>query len=143
MKIAVAADHAGFEYKNYIFKYLTEKGYQVHDFGTYSSESCDYPDFVHPLAIAVENKEFEYGILVCGSGEGVSITANKHAGIRCALCWQTDIARLTRQHNNANVVAIPARFIAKELAQEIIDTFLSTEFEGGRHQKRVDKITKW
>lgn len=143
MKIALAADHAGFEYKNYIFKYLSEKGYQVHDFGTYSSDSCDYPDFVHPLAIAVENKEFEYGILFCGSGEGVSITANKHTGIRCALCWQTDIARLTRQHNNANVVAIPARFIAKELAQEIIKIFLSTEFEGGRHQKRVDKITKW
>jgi ribose 5-phosphate isomerase B len=143
MKIAVAADHAGFEYKNYIFKYLSEKGYQVHDFGTYLAESADYPDFVHPLATAVENKEFDYGILFCGSGEGVSITANKHAGIRCALCWQTDIARLTRQHNNSNVVAIPARFIAKELAQEIIDTFLSTEFEGGRHQLRVDKISKW
>jgi ribose 5-phosphate isomerase B len=91
----------------------------------------------------VENNEFDYGILFCGSGEGVSITANKHAGIRCALCWQTDIARLTRQHNNSNVVAIPARFIAKELAQEIIDTFLSTSFEGGRHQTRVDKISKW
>ncbi|MDR2122988.1 MAG: ribose 5-phosphate isomerase B [Flavobacteriaceae bacterium] len=143
MKIAIAADHAGFEYKNHIFKYLTEKGHQVHDFGTYSSESADYPDFVHPLATAVENKEFDYGILFCGSGEGVSITANKHAGIRCALCWQTDIARLTRQHNNSNVVAIPARFIAKELAQEIIDVFLSTEFEGGRHQTRVDKISKW
>lgn len=134
MKIALASDHAGFEYKNYIIDYLKSKGYQVHDFGTHSSASCDYPDFVHPLAIAVENKEFEYGILFCGSGEGVSITANKHAGIRCALCWQTDIARLTRQHNNSNVVAIPARFIAKELAQEIIDTFLETEFEGGRHQ---------
>ncbi|MDR1876938.1 MAG: ribose 5-phosphate isomerase B [Flavobacteriaceae bacterium] len=143
MRIAVAADHAGFEYKNYIFKYLTEKGHQVHDFGTYSSESTDYPDFVHPLAIAVENKEFDYGVLFCGSGEGVSITANKHAGIRCALCWQTDIAKLTRQHNNSNVVAIPARFIAKELAKEIIDIFLSTEFEGGRHQTRVDKIPQW
>ncbi len=143
MRIAIAADHAGFEYKNYIFKYLTEKGYQIHDFGTYSSESADYPDFVHPLAIAVENKEFDYGILFCGSGQGVSITANKHAGIRCALCWQPEIARLARQHNNANVVAMPARFIAKELAQEIVDIFISTEFEGGRHQTRVDKISKW
>ena len=143
MRIAVAADHAGFEYKNIIFKYLTDKGHQVHDFGTYSPESADYPDFVHPLATAVENKEFEYGILFCGSGEGVSITANKHAGIRCALCWQPEIARLTRQHNNSNVVAIPTRFIAKELAQEIIDIFLSTDFEGGRHQTRVDKIDKW
>ncbi|PQL90495.1 ribose 5-phosphate isomerase B [Apibacter adventoris] len=143
MKIALAADHAGFEYKNYIFKYLSEKGHQIHDFGTYSSESCDYPDYIHPLSIAVENKEFDFGIIFCGSGEGVSITANKHAGIRCALCWQTDIARLTRQHNNSNIVAIPARFIAKELAQEIIDTFLSTEFDGGRHQTRINKIAKW
>ncbi|PQL95998.1 ribose 5-phosphate isomerase B [Apibacter adventoris] len=143
MKIALAADHAGFEYKNYIFKYLSEKGHQIHDFGTYSSESCDYPDYIHPLSIAVENKEFDFGIIFCGSGEGVSITANKHAGIRCALCWQTDIARLTRQHNNSNIVAIPARFIAKELAQEIIDTFLSTEFDGGRHQTRINKISKW
>lgn len=143
MKIALASDHAGFEYKNYIFKYLTEKGNQVHDFGTYSGESVDYPDFVHPLAIAVEKNEFDFGILFCGSGEGVSITANKHSGIRCALCWQTDIARLARLHNNANVLSIPARFIAKELAQDIIDAFLSTQFEGGRHQMRVDKISKW
>ncbi|TWP24268.1 ribose 5-phosphate isomerase B [Apibacter muscae] len=143
MKIAVAADHAGFEYKNLIFKYLTDRGFQVHDFGTYSQDSVDYPDFVHPLATAIENKEFDFGFLFCGSGEGVSITANKHAGIRCALCWQNDIAKLSRQHNNANVMAIPTRFIAKELAQELVDTFLSTQFEGGRHETRVEKISKW
>ncbi|TWP29438.1 ribose 5-phosphate isomerase B [Apibacter muscae] len=143
MKIAVAADHAGFEYKNHIFKYLTDRGFQVHDFGTYSQDSVDYPDFVHPLATAIENKEFDFGFLFCGSGEGVSITANKHAGIRCALCWQNDIAKLSRQHNNANVMAIPTRFIAKELAQELVDTFLSTQFEGGRHETRVEKISKW
>lgn len=143
MKIAVAADHAGFEYKNQIFKYLTDRGFQVHDFGTYSQDSVDYPDFVHPLATAIENKEFDFGFLFCGSGEGVSITANKHAGIRCALCWQNDIAKLSRQHNNANVMAIPTRFIAKELAQELVDTFLSTQFEGGRHETRVEKISKW
>ncbi|MDR3273162.1 MAG: ribose 5-phosphate isomerase B [Flavobacteriaceae bacterium] len=140
MKIAVAADHAGFTYKNLIFKYLENKDYTVHDFGTYTSESVDYPDCVHPLATAVESKEFDYGIVVCGSGEGVSMTANKHQGIRCALCWNEEVAEITRKHNNANVLAIPERFISEDLALKIVDKFLHTDFEGGRHERRVEKI---
>ena len=138
-KIAIAADHAGFEYKELIKKHLESK-YEIKDYGTYSTDSVDYPDFVHPAASSVENGENELGILICGSGEGVAITANKHQKIRCALCWMPEIASLARQHNNANMVAIPARFIAKELAIEIVEQFLSTDFEGGRHQNRVDKI---
>ncbi len=138
-KIALAADHAGFEYKEIIKKYLETK-YEVQDFGTYSADSVDYPDFVHPAASSVENGENESGILICGSGNGVQITANKHQKIRCALCWMPEIASLARQHNDANMISIPARFISKELAIEIVDKFLTTDFEGGRHQKRVDKI---
>jgi len=138
-KIAIAADHAGFEYKELIKKYLEGK-VEVTDYGTYSTDSVDYPDYVHPAASSVENGENELGILICGSGNGVQITANKHQKIRCALCWMPEIASLARQHNDANMISIPARFIAKELAFEIVDKFLTTDFEGGRHQNRVDKI---
>jgi len=138
-KIAIAADHAGFEYKEYLKQQLQEE-FEILDFGTHSLESVDYPDFVHPAASSVENGENELGILVCGSGQGVQLSANKHQGIRCALAWMPEIAALSKQHNNANMVALPARFVAKEFALEIAKTFLTTEFEGGRHQNRVDKI---
>ena len=138
-KIAIACDHAGFDYKELIKKHL-EETYVVQDFGTYSKDSVDYPDFVHPAATSVGKGENELGILICGSGQGVSITANKHQDIRCALCWLPELAELARQHNNANMISIPARFITSELAIEIVDQFLTTDFEGGRHQNRVDKI---
>ena len=138
-KIAIACDHAGFDYKELIKKHL-EETYDVQDFGTYSKDSVDYPDFVHPATTSVEKGENELGILICGSGQGVSITANKHQDIRCALCWLPELAELARQHNNANMISIPARFITSELAIEIVDQFLTTDFEGGRHQNRVDKI---
>ena len=138
-KIAIACDHAGFDYKELIKKHL-EETYDVQDLGTYSKDSVDYPDFVHPAATSVEKGENELGILICGSGQGVSITANKHQDIRCALCWLPELAELARQHNNANMISIPARFITSELAIEIVDQFLTTDFEGGRHQNRVDKI---
>ena len=140
MKIAVGADHAGFEYKEAIKQFLTEKGYEVKDYGTHSLESTDYPDYAHPLAEAVSKGEQEYGILVCGSANGVAITANKHQGIRAAIAWQTEIAELARQHNNANVICLPARYISLENAKHYAITFLNTAFEGGRHQRRVDKI---
>ncbi|MCG8700448.1 MAG: ribose 5-phosphate isomerase B [Bacteroidales bacterium] len=139
-KLAIASDHAGFEMKEKVKVYLESKGFDIKDFGAFSSESSDYPDFAHPMASAVENGEFTRGITLCGSGNGINITANKHAGIRSAICWRADIARLAREHNDANVCAIPARFIDENLAKEIVDTFLTTEFEGGRHQRRVDKI---
>ena len=138
-KIAIAADHAGYEYKELIKKYLDGK-VEIKDFGTFSTDSVDYPDFVHPAASAVENGEYELGILICGSGNGVQITANKHQGIRCALCWEPEIAELARLHNDANMISIPARFISSDVAFAIVDAFLSTNFEGGRHQNRVDKI---
>lgn len=138
-KIAIACDHAGFEYKEYLKQQLGAQ-YEIQDFGTYSTASVDYPDFVHPAASSVENGENELGVLICGSGQGVQLTANKHQKIRCALCWMPEIAELAREHNNCNMVALPARFIAKELALEIVKKFLETTFEGGRHQKRVDKI---
>lgn len=138
--IAIGADHAGFEYKTAIVQHLNSLGYQVCDFGTYSENSVDYPDFAHPTAESVEKNESAFGILVCGSANGVAITANKHQGIRAALCWLSDIAELARKHNNANVVCIPARFISKQEALNIIDAFLKTPFEGGRHQGRVNKI---
>lgn len=139
-KIAIAADHAGFEYKEYLKEQLKDL-FDIQDFGTFSLDSVDYPDFVHPAATSVEKGDNEFGILICGSGQGVQITANKHQQIRCALAWMPEIAELSRQHNNANMIAIPARFIAKELALEIVNKFLATDFEGGRHQTRVDKIS--
>ncbi|MDL2231596.1 ribose 5-phosphate isomerase B [Porphyromonadaceae bacterium OttesenSCG-928-L07] len=140
MKIAVACDHAGFEYKERLVAYLKEKGHEVKDFGTDSLASMDYPDTVHPMAFAIETGNYERGFVLCGSGNGVAITANKHQGIRCALCWQVDIAQLARQHNDANVCSIPARFIAYQEAERIAEAFVSTEFEGGRHANRVAKI---
>lgn len=140
MKLAIGGDHAGFEYKAEIIKHLEANGHEVKDFGPYSTASCDYPDYVHPLAEAVESGEYEFGITICGSGIGVSMVANKHKGIRAGLCWEPVLAQLTRQHNNANVLSMPARFISLARAIEIVDVFISTEFEGGRHQNRVDKI---
>ncbi|TDQ17179.1 ribose 5-phosphate isomerase B [Algoriphagus boseongensis] len=139
-KIAIGGDHAGFEYKGKLIQKLTSLGYEVKDFGPFSSASVDYPDFVHPLASAIEKDEFELGIVICGSGNGVAITANKHQGIRAALCWNEDLAALARQHNNANVLALPARFISYELAEKLSEIFLTTDFEGGRHANRVNKI---
>lgn len=139
LKVAIGADHAGFSYKDGITAGLELQ--ELKDFGTYSSDSVDYPDFAHPVASAVESGEFDFGILICGSANGVAITANKHQGIRAAICWNEELAVLARSHNNANVVCIPARFISFEDAQKIVATFLSTEFEGGRHATRVGKMT--
>jgi len=141
MNIAIGGDHAGFKYKENLKTWLENKGYTFKDFGTYSSESADYPDFAHPVANAVENAEFDLGILVCGSANGVAITANKHQGIRAAICWNEELASLARQHNDANIVCIPERFISPDLAEKIVDRFLHTEFEGGRHARRVGKIS--
>ena len=138
--IAIGADHAGFEYKTVIIDLLQNKGFKVKDFGTNSSDSVDYPDFAHPVASAVENGDAGCGILICGSANGVAITANKHKGIRAAICWQTEIARLARQHNNANIICIPSRFVSTPAAEEMVNVFLNTSFEGGRHQNRVKKI---
>lgn len=139
-KVAIGGDHAGFEYKAKMIQTLTALGYEVKDFGPFSTDSVDYPDYVHPLASAIEAGEYEQGIVICGSGNGVAITANKHQGIRAALCWNEDLAALARQHNNANVLALPARFISYELAENLAKIFLSTAFEGGRHANRVSKI---
>lgn len=140
MKISIAADHAGYNLKEKLKKYLKSKGNQIIDLGTHSSEKADYPDYAHPLALSVEKGESEFGISICGSGNGINMTVNKHQGIRSALCWNVDIADLARRHNNANVCALPARFISEDLAISIIDKFLSTSFDGGRHQGRIDKI---
>lgn len=139
IKIAIGADHAGFEYKELLKEFLVN--YELKDFGTFSTDSVDYPDFAHPVAKAVENNEFNFGILICGSANGVAITANKHQNIRAALCWQNEIASLARKHNNANIICIPARFVSLDLAKEMTTTFLTTNFEGGRHANRVNKIS--
>ena len=139
--VAIGSDHAGFDYKEGLKNWLTKNGYVVKDFGTYNTESADYPDFAHPVSTAVESKEFEVGVLVCGSANGVAITANKHQGIRAAICWNEELASLSRQHNDANVVCIPARFVEFETAEKILDRFLHASFEGGRHAKRVGKIS--
>ena len=138
--VAIGADHAGYEYKNLLADMLRQNGFEVKDFGTNSPDSVDYPDFAHPVANAVESGEAAWGVLVCGSANGVAITANKHQGIRAAICWQEEIARLARQHNNANIVCIPARFISTADAQAIVSAFAETEFEGGRHANRVGKM---
>jgi ribose 5-phosphate isomerase B len=140
MKIALACDHAGFRMKQHIKDYLITKGYEIKDFGANSEDSSDYPDYAHPLALAVEKGEFDFGISMCGSGNGINIAANKHQGVRSALCWEPEIAGLARSHNNANICALPARFVSPEKAENIVDTFLTTPFEGGRHQRRIDKI---
>ena len=138
--IAIGSDHAGLAYKAALINWLSENGYQVKDFGTYTADSVDYPDYAHAVSTAVENKEVAYGILLCGSANGVSMTANKHANIRAGLCWQNDVALLVRQHNDANIICIPARFISLFVAQQMIETFMTTAFEGGRHATRVNKI---
>jgi ribose 5-phosphate isomerase B len=140
-KIAIGADHAGFEYKEILKKWLKTNGFIVKDFGTHSVESADYPDFAHPVASAVEKNEFDLGLLLCGSANGVAMTANKHQGIRAAICWREELAELARTHNNANVLCIPARHVSVELAEKILDKFLRSSFEGGRHGRRVDKIS--
>ena len=138
--LGIAADHAGYELKNTLIAYLQELGYEVKDFGTHSAESMDYPDVAHPLAEEVESGKLEKGIAICGSGNGISMTLNKHQGIRAALVWIPEIAHMTRLHNDANVLVMPGRFISTETASQIMEEFFATEFEGGRHQKRIDKI---
>lgn len=141
MKIAIGGDHAGFDYKKEITAMLENAGHTVQDFGPNSADSVDYPDHVHPLAISIEKSENDLGILICGSGNGVAMTANKHQNIRAALCWEKELAALARQHNDANVIAIPARFVSLDVAKEMASTFISTGFEGGRHENRVNKIS--
>ena len=138
--IGICADHAGYPLKQYVVQWLEEQGWEYKDFGTYSPESCDYPDVAHPLAEAVESGECYPGIAICGSGNGISMTLNKHQGIRAALCWNADIAELGRQHNDANVLVMPGRFVTNHIAASILKKFFSTPFEGGRHQRRVEKI---
>ncbi|MBO2524999.1 MAG: ribose 5-phosphate isomerase B [Bacteroidales bacterium] len=139
MKIIIASDHAGYELKESIIRHFANE-FEWENMGTYSSESVDYPDFAHPLAEKISNGENKYGILICGTGNGIGMTANKHANVRAALCWNVDIAALARQHNDANILVLPARFITEEDAFKVVETFFSTEFEGGRHQRRVEKI---
>jgi len=141
MNIAIGCDHAGYVYKDAIKAFLKNKGINTIDFGTDSPDSVDYPDFVHPVADAVENNEADLGIIMCGSGNGVAMTANKHQMIRAALCWNEELAALARQHNDANIVSLPCRFVSEGEAIKIVATFINTTFEGGRHQKRVDKIS--
>jgi len=139
-RIAIGCDHAGFPYKNSIIRWLQEKGIRVDDFGTGSADSVDYPDFVHPVAEAVEAGRSDLGIVLCGSGNGVAMTVNKHGGIRAAVCWQEELALLARQHNNANVLALPVRFVPESLALSMVEVFIATSFEGGRHARRIGKI---
>ena len=139
--IAIGSDHAGVAYKAELVKWLTEKGLPVNDLGTYSADSVDYPDYAHAVSTVVERGEASFGILLCGSANGVAITANKHAAIRAGLCWQNDVALLVRQHNDANIICIPARFVSYFVAQQMVETFMSTPFEGGRHATRVNKMT--
>lgn len=141
MKVAIGADHAGFELKEKVKNHLQSKGYEVKDFGTYSEERADYPDFAHAVAVSIENKEYDLGVLMCGSGNGINITANKHKGIRSALCWTEELAALARQHNDANILTLPARFIDHNLALKCVDAFFNASFEGGRHADRIKKIT--
>lgn len=139
--IPIGSDHAGYDLKESLKTYLSDKGYEMRDFGCHSSESVDYPDFAHPVASLVEGSSDIKGILICGSGNGISMTANKHQGIRAAISWKAEIAELARLHNDANILVLPARFLSLDEAKEIVDIFFSTEFEGGRHQNRVNKIS--
>lgn len=140
--IPIASDHAGYELKNKVIEFLHSKNFDVKDFGTFSSDSVDYPDFAHQVGSAVNKGQFPRGIVICGSGNGVQMTVNKYPNVRCALCWNEEIASLARQHNDANIVSLPARFIDENTALHIVDLFLNTPFEGGRHQRRVEKINK-
>ncbi len=140
LSIGIASDHAGYELKQLIIKEREQRTGCIYDYGTYSTDSCDYPDFAHPLAKAVEGGACDFGIAICGSGNGITMTMNKHQGIRAALCWDVELAKMARCHNNANVLGLPARFISSELALQMVEKFLTTDFEGGRHQKRIDKI---
>ena len=142
IKIAIGCDHAAFELKEKLKPYLISKGFEIKDFGCYSEERADYPDFAHPVANGGENNDFDFGLLMCGSGNGINMTANKHKGIRSALCWNAEIATLARQHNDANILTLPARYVSEEEAKKCIDAFYSTAFEGGRHTDRVAKITE-
>lgn len=139
-KIAIGSDHAGYELKEKVKKHLQKNNIEVEDFGPYSDDRADYPDFAHPVAVSIESKNADLGILICGSGNGINMTANKHQEIRSALCWQEDIAEMARLHNDANIIALPARYISEEVAFKCIDIFLKTDFEGGRHLDRVEKI---
>lgn len=141
LPVAIGCDHAGFNYKEAIISFLDGKNVTWKDFGTYSTDSVDYPDFAHPVSIAVENKEAAFGILICGSGNGVAITANKHPNIRATICWGEELAELARKHNDANIICIPARFVREGLVERMLEIFIHTDFEGGRHEKRVKKIT--
>lgn len=140
MNIAIASDHAGVQYKKALVEYISQLGHQVQDLGPYNEDSVDYPDFAHNLAETVLDKKAELGIILCGTGNGVAMAANKHQGIRAGLCWNPEIAALIRQHNDANILALPARFVSVDEAKDIVKTYLETPFEGGRHQRRVDKI---
>lgn len=140
MKIAIASDHAGFNMKQQVLLFLEDAGAVVKDFGCYSTESCDYPDFAHPCASSVENGEFDYGVVICSTGNGITMTANKHQGIRAALCWDTPLASFARAHNNANVLGLPANYITAGKALDVVRVFFTTDFEGGRHERRVNKI---
>ena len=139
-KIAIASDHAGYFLKEKIKKYLISEKYEIKDFGSYTSENVDYPDYAHPLAVAVSNGDFDLGISICATGNGINMTVNKHQGIRSALCWNEEISRLARAHNDANICALPGRFISESEALLIVKTFVTTDFEGGRHKRRIDKI---
>ncbi len=140
MKVAIGGDHAGFDLKEVLKKHLTERGYEIVDKGPMSDERCDYADFAHLVAHSVENNEVDFGVLMCGSGNGINMAANKHQGVRSALCWTPEIAALAKQHNKANICTLPARFVSEEMAKSILDAYLDAEFEAGRHQARIDKI---
>jgi ribose 5-phosphate isomerase B len=140
MPIAIGCDHAGFEYKEDIISFLEGKGLEYEDFGTYSVDSVDYPDFAHPVATSVEQHKTAFGILLCGSANGVAITANKHQHIRAAVCWGEELAELSRKHNDANIICIPSRFVREGDVEKMLEIFMHTEFEGGRHEKRIEKI---
>lgn len=141
--IPIACDHGGFEMKQFLVERLKEVGYEVRDYGTHSADSVDYPDMIHPLATAISRGEYPMGIILCGSGNGAQMTANHHTHVRAALCWNVELARLARQHNDANILALPGRFISNELAWEMVQAFLSTDFERGRHTRRVEKIEQF
>ena len=140
MKVAIGCDHAGYELKDHLIEQLRSKGIEVNDHGTNGPDSVDYPDFGHAVCKEVESNDVDFGILICGTANGMTMTANKHAGIRCGLCWEPEIAALTKQHNNANVIALPARFLSLEKGWDIVEAYINATYEGGRHQRRIDKI---